>query len=259
MIINEKEGTGHGEHDETGETGLGNRQSMGCYPIRELVGGTTKGGRILATITQAYLGTSGGCSTPDRRNLWNKKSFLGFLKTAAIRQGTWIDDVSSLAFNKEMLGRGFESDIYLSKDKEHVIKVNNLSSTPMFDEFIERLITHNKLFRETLLYKIIGFAYNRSKMISVVLEQPYVKDPFPATEDEIDKKLREMGFVPKLNSSGEIISWLNHRYKILDARPRNVLKGGDGVIYFIDVIVEPLYGMPFNWFVGLNKEQQDIN
>jgi hypothetical protein len=218
------------------ETGLDNGRRMGESAIRGLVGKQPKGNRILETITTSNEQGSDRAAKTSGRAAWDKERFLGKLEVHAIANDVWIDDIHSIA--GDALARGQENEVYLSQGGKKVIKVNNLSLLDAehdFDSFIDRLQSHNELFKN-VPYRITGFAESSLGDVSVVLEQLYVESGVPATQQEIDNYLQEHGFRKATISDGER-GWTNGKYELWDAEPKNVLKDRDGTLYFIDTVV----------------------
>jgi hypothetical protein len=217
---------------------MGNRQTMGSSALRELVGKQPKGDRIHQTITEATsngIGSIGG-TTQNGRARWDKERFLRQFKVAAVQNNTWIDDIHSIV--DEAISKGQENEVYLSKDSKNVIKLNNLSLLDDeydFDSFIDRLNSHNELF-SNVKYKIIGFAKNSMYEVSVILEQPYVRNPKKATQEQIDNYLIANGFRYTKLSDG-FSGWTNGKYELWDAEPRNVLVDKEGNLCFIDTVI----------------------
>jgi hypothetical protein len=224
-------------HGKRAEAGMDNGRAVGSSALRGLVGKQPQGGRIHQTITEASAdnGRSSRTTTSQGRTAWSKERFLGQLEVAALSNGTWIDDIKSIA--ERPVSKGQENEVYMSKDKKHVIKVNNLSlldENHDFDNFIDRLSSHNELF-SNIQYEIIGFAENSMGEVSVVLKQPFINAPH-ATQQQIDNYLKAQGFRKAKISDGET-GWTNGTYELWDAEPRNVLADNNGTLYFIDTVV----------------------
>ncbi|MDO5608007.1 MAG: hypothetical protein Q4G08_06080, partial [Capnocytophaga sp.] len=119
------------------------------------------------------------------------------------------------------------------------LKVNRLpflNSDFTFNDWVEKIIAHNYTFSD-VPYSIKGVAKNSNGEISVVLEQPLVQvdTKKPATQQEIDQKLTDLGFEKK--KDGSSIYWTDGVHNVSDVEPKNVLKGTDGDLYFIDPYV----------------------
>jgi hypothetical protein len=142
-----------------------------------------------------------------------KAELLGTLERLAKRNGAWIERPEEL-ISFEVIGKGFENEVFPSINGNDVIKFNNLSVSGTLDNFLDRIKAHNE-FAPNAAYKIIGFAENGMGEVCVVLEQPYVRDAELATQDEIDNWLSKHGFTKSDNlTSGLKDGWTNGKYNI---------------------------------------------
>jgi hypothetical protein len=231
-----KENNYNGRKEGT-ETGLGHGRRMGESALRGLVGEQSQSSGILEAIAAGYGRGGDGTAAQTGQGGWQKERFLGSLEIAARSNGTWIDDIHSIA--GKPIAKGQENEVYRSKDGKKVIKVNNLSLLDAehgFDDFIDRLRSHNELFGKEIPYRITGFTENSLGEVSVVLEQPYVRAEREATQEEIDDYLESKGFRETTLPDG-MPGWTNGEYEIWDAEPRNVLADRDDNLYFIDTVV----------------------
>ena len=219
--------------EETREAGLGNRQRMVDSALRELVGGQEKGSRIYQAIQAGHDGGGYRATAANQQIPWDAERFLGAVEVAAKANGAWIEDIRSIS--RKSIGRGTENEVYLSKDGKHVIKINNLSLADDFNDFIERLDGHNKLFGRDVSYKIIGISENSNGEVGIVLEQPYVIGT-DAKQEVIDNYLFEHGFVLKREQG--VKAWYIQKYRVSDTYPRNVLENNSGDLFFIDPIID---------------------
>ena len=223
-------------NDKRTKARMDNRRGMENNALHRLVGEQPQGERLYRTIDASNNRGSDRTAKTQRQNSWNKERFLGKLEIEARKNQTWIDDISSIA--DVSISKGQENEVYRSQDGKKAIKVNNLSlldENHNFDSFIDRLTAHNELFNN-VPYKIIGFAENSVGEVGVVLEQPYVKNAKPASQNAIDDFLKSKGFKKSKISDGEI-GWTNGKYELWDAEPKNVLIDKEGNLYFIDTVV----------------------
>ena len=131
-----------------------------------------------------------------------------------------------------------EADVYLWNDNGEykVIKVTKWwvrQQTPL--EFIEnKILSHNVLFPETY-YKLAGIRYEQGEFL-FFLEQPYVKciEDVYSTEKEIDDDMKKRGFEKTGNGA-----YSSSLYVISDLNSKNVLKGLDNELYYIDPVIYP--------------------
>ena len=133
--------------------------------------------------------------------------------------------------------KGAEGDVYLWNDngKHKVIKVLNWwvrHQTPL--EFVEnKILAHNILFPE-IPYKLVGIRYDRGEFL-FVLEQAYVAsfEDVYSNQQEIDEDMEKRGF-KKIGSA-----YSSENYLISDLNSKNVLKGVDNELYYIDPVIYP--------------------
>jgi hypothetical protein len=136
--------------------------------------------------------------------------------------------VSLSILNVEFLSKGGENEVY-TNDSDIVFKLNNFEyAGDDLENFFVRIYAHN-IFFCNVPYQLIGFAYNMKNEFCAVLTQPYIKASREASEDEIAKYLKALGF-----EMDYIDEFHNETYEIFDAVPNNVLYGIDGDLYFID-------------------------
>ena len=198
------------------------------------VGGVSESGDAIATLYDAasYSGRGNGAATQAGQSGGKKQSLLGALVQRAKENSSWIDDAQTLTGTH--ITSGGENDVFLSKDGKNVIKINDFSYLPEdsenFNDFINRVQTHNELFPDVSL-TIIGYTLNSEGKVSVVLKQPFVEAVREATDAEIDAFLEDMGFYTDITGN-----WTDGNVVIADAKPNNVLVDKNGVLSFIDVI-----------------------
>ena len=133
--------------------------------------------------------------------------------------------------------KGVEADVYLWNDngKFKVIKVTKWwvrHQTPL--EFVEnKILSHNVIFPE-IPYKLVGIQYDRGDFL-FVLEQAYVRsfEDVYSTQQEIDGDMKKRGF----DKDG--VAYYSDNYIISDLNSKNVLKGVDNELYYIDPIIYP--------------------
>lgn len=162
-----------------------------------------------------------------------KESLLRSLVQRAQENGTWKDSIDGEVAG--YIGEGQENHVYLSKDGQHVIKLNNFNFVPNnatnLSAFIDRLRAHNELFPADAM-ELLGFTENAKGEVSAIIRQPFVDAEREATDSEIDDYLEERGFTVDMTDE-----WSNGKYGILDLKPSNVLVDKNGRLRFIDVVV----------------------
>ena len=154
------------------------------------------------------------------------------LKKWAQEQGCWFDDRNLFG---DYIDRGSENEVYLSRDGNEIIKLNDFRySDDNLTPFFERIYAHNRYF-DACPYRMIGFAENSDGNVCAVLVQPYIDDARLATREEIHEEFQRLGFQPEDGGA----YYTNGQHDIFDAVDGNVLVGGDGHMYFIDTIIYP--------------------
>ncbi len=207
------------------------------------MGEQPQGEGIYRTIIEASRNSRGGDSptkTTERLG-WEKQSFLRAISERAKENKVWTERIEDIPDLGEYLDNGQENEVYLSKNGKSVIKANNLFfldaddsglHTSDFNTFLDRLHSHNTIFN-SVPYRIIGFTKNSKGEVSVVIEQPYIKDAEYAPLKDAYILQRDNGFKPKKLSNG-VNGFSNGKYEISDVKPENVLKDKNGTLYFID-------------------------
>lgn len=241
--------------NQRNETRLDNGRTMESRSERGLVGKRAGSEAIYRT---AEASNTAGSVSPiltieEREELesrglnpdWDKKKFKINLKEQAKKNGVWLDDTyldDKIQLHDQKRDNTTENDVYLNPGGKTVTKVNNLafvtdaSYENNLTSFIDRIEAHNSLFPNNPI-NIIGYANNKHKETSVVMEQPYIDAERNATKEEISEYFEKEGF--KLDgtrkwSNGHQV-WSNGVYEIYDARPANVLKKRN-VLYFFDTV-----------------------
>ena len=199
-------------------------------------GTQTKANRTLAKAASLSYGVRGNNVS---QNGFSKELFLAYLEVTDRQDGTWIENIKSIAPYKYEK-RGQEAEIYLSKDGRYIIKLNRftlLDENHGIEEFIDRIESHN-LFEPFVQYNILGFAEDSLGEVCAVMGQPIIKGE-EATQEQIDSFLIEMGYEKLVNSECRI-EWSNGIFTIWDTESKNVLFDAEGNIYFIDAVINSI-------------------
>jgi hypothetical protein len=225
------------------KTRLGFRRTMERSTIYETLGKQSQSDQLLAIIESGYTGTSdGSISLFEQAN-----KFSRIIETKAKENGFWIDDFSKVLIDG-MIGRGGESEVFLSKDGKRAIKKTHLTFFSNSEDLIYKIGIHNLLFPE-VRYDIIGFGRDSQNRISVILEQPYIIANTRATQKQISDYMNFIGFESEIKiveiGGGivESIVYQNSDLRISDAVIKdsgdNVLIDLDGNLCFIDAFIVP--------------------
>jgi len=212
---------------------LGNRRTMERSTILETLGKQSQIDNLLATIEACHRG-SGNCAITISEQA---KDFRRIIEKRAKENGVWIDNYSPLITGK-LIGKGGESEVYLSKDGRKAIKITHLTYFANSEDLIYKVSVHNLLFPE-VRYGIIGFGLNSENNVSVVLEQPYIIVNKRATQNQVDNYMESIGFEKKDWGVFE-----NKLFRISDTLIKddndNVLLDREGNLCFIDVFIIPV-------------------
>jgi hypothetical protein len=191
--------------------------------------------RALQTASEAYRRNIGASEEYSASEWFTYLERLGkTLEDSAKEHGAWIDNYRYLIGRS--IGSGVESEVYLSKEGNTVIKFNNFSVLWQgygYRLFLDRLLAHNELFN-SVRYTIKGFT-NIEGRVHIVLEQPLVEGAQKATLNQIEAHLRSRGFEEVIRDGFPL--WTDGEYDVWDVTPENVLVDRDGQLLFIDAIV----------------------
>jgi hypothetical protein len=221
----------------TASPGVDHGRGVASDPLRGLVGEQPQGGgvyRALQAASQAYRRNI-GASEEYSASEWSRYlDRLGkTLEDSAKEHGAWINNYREII--DRSIGSGVESEVYLSKEGNTVIKFNNFSVLWQgygYRLFLDRLLAHNELFDE-VRYTIKGFTRIDDR-VHIVLEQPLVEGS-KAPMDQVEAHLRSRGFEEVIKDGFPL--WTDGEYDVWDVTPENVLIDKDGKLLFIDAIV----------------------
>lgn len=183
-----------------------------------------RGGEI-ATEASNFLRAEG--RTNEKNSSDRQKSEL---ENFAKSNGYWVDNYKKIG---EYIGKGMESEVFLSKNGNTVFKINNLEfyDTPL--DYLNTINEHNNLFPEAP-YKLLGFTKREDTgNLSFVLEQPFVEAERGATQEEVNTELEKLGFDKSIS---ELI-FTKGNIEVLDLHEGNVVVDKNGVVYFIDPVI----------------------
>jgi hypothetical protein len=185
---------------------------------------SNRGGEI-ATRTANFLREKG--RTDEKNSSDGQKSEL---EVFSKENNYWLEDYETLG---EYIGKGMESQVFLSEDGTSVFKVNDLEfyDTPV--GFLNTISEHNNLFPESP-YKVVGFTRrNDTDNFSFILEQPFVEAERGATQEEVTNEMGKLGFTK--DTSDELFKKSN--VEVLDLHEGNVVVDKNGIFYFIDPVI----------------------
>lgn len=110
---------------------------------------------LFSRICESAVPKNERAGAEGKRRIEEKKKEL--LKKWAIATGNWHTNVSDFTDAKEPLGSGKDSDVYISKDGKHVIKVSKgKDSLKKFRPDIDAVALFNHVFPNSR-YEILGY------------------------------------------------------------------------------------------------------
>ena len=187
---------------------------------------------LFSRISESAVGKDGKALPRAERERAIEEKKKELLKKWAIATGNWHTDIADFTDQREPIGSGTDSDVYLGKDGKSVIKVSK--GKPYGKRFrpdVDNVALFNSVFRNSA-YTIVGYGEVDGKFVRF-LKQPIVDftDSTPLTEGERVAYMEKLGFKPinKENtafSNGEIIA--------SDLQKSNIVKDKQGNVRVID-------------------------
>lgn len=169
-----------------------------------------------------------------RRAIERRKNEL--LKQWAIATGNWHTNIKDFTDDTEPIGHGTDSDVYMARDGQHVIKFSKgKPSGKRFRPDVDNIPLFNSLFPDTA-YEILGYGEKDGKFVRI-LQQPFVdfENSVPLTSAERTEFMEGLGFHP-INSDRTAFS--NGELIVADLQKSNIVKDSDGNIQVIDADVK---------------------
>jgi hypothetical protein len=187
---------------------------------------------LFSRISESAVGKDGKALPRAERERAIEEKKKELLKKWAIATGNWHTDIADFTDQREPIGSGTDSDVYLGKDGKSVIKVSK--GKPYGKRFrpdVDNVALFNSVFRNSA-YTIVGYGEVDGKFVRF-LKQPIVDftSSTPLTEGERVAYMEKLGFKPinKENtafSNGEIIA--------SDLQKSNIVKDKQGNVRVID-------------------------
>ena len=165
-----------------------------------------------------------------RRAIEEKKKEL--LEQWAKATGHWHTDLSEFTDSKETIGGGTDSDVYLSKDGKHVIKLSKgKPQSKRFRPDIDNIPLFNYLFPNSA-YRILGYGDFGNGFVRI-LEQPFVDfaKSTPLTVEERVEYMKGLGF-HAINKDKTAFS--NGKIIVADLQKSNIVRDAAGNVSVID-------------------------
>ncbi len=202
--------------------------------LQKMRGGERTGSvdALFSRICESTVGKNGKTLPRAERERAIEEKKKELLKKWAIATGNWHTDIADFTDQREPIGSGTDSDVYLGKDGKSVIKVSK--GKPYGKRFrpdVDNVALFNTVFPGSR-YTIEGYGEIDGKFVRF-LKQPFVdfSDSTPLTEGERVAYMEKLGFKPinKENtafSNGEIVA--------SDLQKSNVVRDRNGNVRVID-------------------------
>lgn len=185
---------------------------------------------LFSRISESAVGANDRTRPEARRRIEEKKKEL--LKAWAIATGNWHTSVNDFTNAIEPLGRGKDSDVYVSKDGDYVIKVSKgKDNLKRFRPDMDNVALFNYVFPNSS-YDIVGYGEIDGKFVRF-LRQPIVDftDSIPLSVEERVAYMEHLGFKP---INDEKTAFSNGQIVAADIQKNNIVKDKQGNIRVID-------------------------
>ena len=185
---------------------------------------------LFSRISESSVPANERTRPEAKRRIEEKKKEL--LKGWAIATGNWHTDVKDFTNADEPLGSGKDSDVYVSKDGNNVIKVSKgKESARKFRPDMDNVALFNTVFPASK-YEIIGYGEIDGKFVRF-LRQPIVDftDSTPLSVEERVAYMERLGFRPM---NDEKTAFTNGEIVASDIQGNNIVRDRDGNIRVID-------------------------
>jgi hypothetical protein len=182
------------------------------------------------TATRNILCRSFSTSTTVKRDFESKSVIkeeqAEELKQLANGNGWWVDPPGETQY----LARGGEAIVYLDNENKNVIKLNDAVYYATWLEFLNSIIIHNILFKDTP-YTLIGFHQSNTSFCAV-LKQPYIMSDAPVDLADVKKLLEHNGFINTKRND-----YYNKELGIIleDMHDENIISNSN-TLFFIDSV-----------------------
>jgi hypothetical protein len=157
------------------------------------------------------------------------------LEQYARADGSWVEDYPKDVRGRSFMDSGQEAEVFLDKGGKTVTKYIAFNAvddiTPL--DFIDRLALHNTLFPDTR-YELTGFSRNGLGHFVFQVQQRRITEGEPVTREEVEEYLKDKLDLEPRDSGKKLYS--NRFYILDDVHLKNVIKGPDGTLFFIDPI-----------------------
>ena len=174
-----------------------------------------------------YLYENSGMPDNTFENYIPKEEQSNLLLSYIEEKDLYFNDIRFSKFVDE----GAEQKVFLDDEKNRVIKFNDAIFYVNWTQYLESLLVHNILFKETA-YKLEGFITINS-VIYAVVSQDYIKPTEKTNISTVKSFMQKKGFTLKKNND-----YVHNTLGIIieDLHEENVLIH-NGTLFFIDTVI----------------------
>ena len=207
---------------------------------------------LFSRICESAVPKNGRASKTGRREVERRKEEA--LKGWAIATDHWHTDLLEFTDEQTPFAFGTDSEVYLSKDEKHVIKLSKGKFDAKFPTDVDAVPLFNAVF-ENSAYRIIGYGDIGGHFVKI-LEQPFVdfSKATPLSVEERVAYMQSLGFNP-INSDNTVFS--NGQIVVADLQKGNIVKDVSGNIRVIDADVK-LHTKDFGGNYTYPSVEQDL-
>ena len=188
---------------------------------------------LFSRICESAVPKNGRTGKAGRREVEKRKEEA--LKGWAIATGHWHTDLSEFTDERTPFAIGTDSEVYLSKDGKHVIKLSKGKFDVKFPTDIDAVPLFNSIFPNSA-YRIIGYGEIGGHFVKI-LEQPFVdfSKATPLSVEERVAYMESLGF-KSINDDNTVFS--NGQIAVADLQKSNIVKDVSGNVRVIDADVK---------------------
>ena len=189
---------------------------------------------LFSRICESAVGKNGRTGADGRREIEAKKEEL--LEKWAKATGHWHETIADFTDKTTAIKSGTDSDVYLSKDGNTVIKASKGKfENRKFPSDVDQVALFNSVFPNSR-YKILGYGRVNGHFVKF-LEQNFVdfSTSVPLTAEERTEYMHKIGFEPR---NGENTVFSNGSILVSDLQKSNIVRDRDGNIRVIDADVK---------------------
>lgn len=207
---------------------------------------------LFSRICESAVPKNGRASKAGRREVERRKEKA--LKGWAIATGHWHTDLSEFTDEQMPFALGTDSEVFLSKDEKHVIKLSKGKFDAKFPTDVDAVPLFNSVFPNSA-YRIIGYGEIGGHFVKI-LEQPFVdfSKATPLSVEERDAYMESLGF-KSINDDNTVFS--NGQIVVADLQKSNIVKDVSGNIRVIDADVK-LHTKDFGGNYTYPSVEQDL-